>query len=79
MPLYDVRGVLVRRVTPMRGISLERWNGEDWLPYSKVEAVLRFGVRLTDTQAIALLSESRNRLGTLSPLSDKEARRALHE
>ena len=79
MNFYDVRGVLVRRRMPVRrGVSLERWNGEDWLPYSDANAVLRYGVRLTDAQAMALLSETRNRVGTLPQLSDTEARRALH-
>ena len=38
---YDVRGVLVRRCEPVRrGIALEYWDGETWLPYADVDAVL---------------------------------------
>ena len=80
MTFYDVRGMLVRRIRMpvQRSISLERWNGEDWLKYSDVEEVLRYGVRLTEAQALTLLSETRNRVETLLQLSDTEARRALH-
>ena len=76
---YDVRGVLVRRRVPARrkGISLEVCNGDDWLPYPEVDAVLRYGLRLTEAHAVALLHGTRNRIALLPRLSDPEARMAL--
>jgi hypothetical protein len=76
---YDVRGVLVRRVVPTRRgtLSLEAWNGEDWLPYSDVDAVLRFGLRVTEARAMALLHGTRSRIASLPPLSDREVRIVL--
>jgi hypothetical protein len=60
-----------------RGIVLELWDGEDWSPYADVDAVLRFGFRLTEEKALALLHETRNCLETLPRLSDFEARTTL--
>jgi hypothetical protein len=39
--------------------------------------VLRQGHRLTDADAIALLRAARERIDSLAPLSDEEARAAL--
>ena len=77
MNFYDVGGLLVRRWTPVRkGTSLEVWNGDSWVPYSDVDAVLRHGHRLTDARALALLEETRDRKA-LARLPEKEARTAL--
>ena len=78
MQFYDVRGVLVRRCEPVRkGVVLEVWDGDVWLPYSDVSAALRYGEALTESRAIALLHRARKRLGTLPQLSDSEARIVL--
>ena len=75
---YSVGGLLVRRRTPVRhGISLQVWNGDHWVPYANVDAVLRHGRPLTEGQALALLHEARDRIGSLARLSDHEARVAL--
>jgi hypothetical protein len=78
---YDVRGVLVRRRISARqkGLSFEVWNGEDWGPYSQVDAVLRYGLRLTEPQAMALLHGTRNGIETLPRLSEAEARTVLRK
>ena len=79
MNFYDVHGVLVRRRVSARpkGMSLEMWNGEAWRPYSPVDAVLRYGLRLTEQEAMALLHRSRNENEALARLSDDEARAVL--
>jgi hypothetical protein len=75
---YAVDRSLIRRRTPVRrGISLQLWNGDHWVPYAQVDAVLRHGHRLTEAQALLLLHETRGRIETLVPLSDHEARAAL--
>ncbi len=46
MNFYNVRASLVRGRTLKRtGISVECWNGEDWLPYP--EGVLTIGASLS--------------------------------
>jgi hypothetical protein len=75
---YDVDGVLIRRWTPMwKGLCLDLWDGDRWVPYSDVDAVLRHGYRLTDASAIALLHEIRDRR-RLAHLPDTQARLLLH-
>jgi len=75
---YKVGGLLVRRWKPhRRGISLEVWDGDGWVPYSNLDEVLRHGHRLTDAQALALLHTTFDRTPTAGRLSDKEARAAL--
>ena len=79
MNFYDVHGVLVRRRVSARpkGMSLDLWNGEDWRPYSQVDAVLRYGLRLTEQEATALLHRTHNEIETLARLSDAQARAVL--
>ena len=70
---YDVEGILVRRWVPaQRRLTMEGWNGDGWTPYANADNVSRRGVRLSDTQALALLRE-----GAVAPLSDEEAQVAL--
>ena len=78
MIFFDVHGLLIRRVTPVRrGVALQLWNGERWVPYTDVDAVLRHGLRLTEGAATTLLQKARGQFGTATPLSEKEARVAL--
>ena len=78
MNFYGVGGLLVRRRTPVRrGVALEMWNGDRWVPYADVDAVLRHGCRLTEPQALALLHQSRDRIGSTARLSDQQAHQAL--
>ena len=79
MNFYDVGGLLVRRWVPaQRRRAMEVWKGDGWAPYSDVDSVLRYGRRLTEVYAAALLNETRDHLGTLEQLSDEEACAALH-
>jgi hypothetical protein len=59
-------------------MSLELWNGEGWRPYSQEDALLRYGRRLTEQEAMALLHRTRIEIETLPCLSDAEARSVLH-
>ena len=78
MNFYGVRGLLVRRRTPVRrGVALEMWNGDRWVPYTDVDAVLRHGCRLTEAQALAMLQQSGDRVASTSRLSDQQAHQAL--
>ena len=61
----------------VENVPLEVWNGQEWLLYSEVDAVLRYGLRLTEAQAMALLHGARARIVPLPRLSDTEARIAL--
>jgi len=75
---FGVSDLLVRRRVPVRqGVSLEVWNGDHWVPYTDVDSVLRHGRPLTETQALALLQESRSQIETSARLSDHEAQVAL--
>ena len=77
MHFYNVRGLLIRRWVPAgRRMSLEVWTGDGWAPFPEVDDLLRFGVRLTDGDARALLHESR-RIASLPALIDAEAEIAL--
>jgi hypothetical protein len=76
---YEVGGLLVRRWVPARRRKvMEVWNGDGWAPYPDVDEVLRHGHRLAETQALALLHDTRSRSDALVPLPDEEARVALH-
>ena len=78
MNFYGVGGLLVRRWTPVRrGVALEMWNGDHWVPFANVESVLRHGGPLTEDQALVLLHEARNRIEMLTRFSDRDARIAL--
>jgi hypothetical protein len=78
MNFYDVRGLLVRRARRLRrGLGAEVWQGDRWVDYPDLNALLRQGHRLTDADALALLRVTRERIGSLGPLSDDEARAAL--
>jgi hypothetical protein len=80
MHFYDVGGLLVRRWVPaQRRMAMEVWNGDGWALYPDVDNVLRHGRRLTQAQGLALLHETRDRLGTQTRFSDEEARDALHD
>jgi hypothetical protein len=80
MHFYEVAGRLVRRwVPPQRRRAMEVWQPDGWAPFPDIDDVLRYGQRLTDAQALALLRETRNRSGTLTPFSDEEARAALSD
>ena len=80
MHFYDVGGLLVRRwMPPQRRKALEVWSGDGWAPYPDVDNVLRYGQRLTEVQALALLHETRDRMGTLVRFSDEEARVVLRD
>ncbi len=75
---YDVESLLVRRWVPaQRRLAMEVWNGDGWAPYPNVDNVSRRGQRLSDAQALTLLHETRERVGTLALLSDEEAGLAL--
>jgi hypothetical protein len=75
---YDVDGSLVRRAKHLRrGVGAEVWQGDGWVAYPDLNAIMRQGHRLTDEDAIALLKVTRTRVNTLAPLSDEEARAAL--
>ena len=77
MHFYNVRGLLIRRWVPTgRRISLEVWTGDRWAPHADVDDLLRFGVRLTDGEALLLLHDARRR-ASLPPISDRDADRAL--
>jgi hypothetical protein len=56
---------------------MEAWNGDGWTPYPDVDNVLRYGRRLTEEQAVALLHETRDRTATLARFSNEEAYVAL--
>ena len=78
MSFFDVGGLLVRRWVPaQRRRAMEVWDGDGWAPYPDVDNVLRHGHRLTEIQALALLHETREHLGTLARFSDAEADAAL--
>ncbi len=62
------------RATPADDGRLERRRLD---PYANADNVSRRGVRLSDTQALALLRETRRRAGAVAPLSDEEAQVAL--
>jgi hypothetical protein len=74
---YNVHGLLVRGQTPVRGRSLDVWDGMEWRPYTDIDAVLRYGHRLSEEDALALLCAIRDRKGPLPPLSEQLARAAL--
>jgi hypothetical protein len=75
---YDVDGSLVRRARRLRrGVGAEVWQGDGWVAYPDLNAILRQGHRLTDDDAIALLRVTRARVDRLTPFSDEEARAAL--
>jgi hypothetical protein len=75
---YDVGGLLVRRAKRVsRGVYTEVWQGDGWVAYPDLNAVLRHGHRLTDADALALLLLKREQLPALTHLSDQEARAAL--
>ncbi|HZT76943.1 MAG TPA: hypothetical protein VFA27_09815 [Vicinamibacterales bacterium] len=57
-------------------MTLEVWTGDGWAPHPDVDDLVRFGVRLTEAEARALLHESRRR-ASLQPMSDGEADIAL--
>jgi hypothetical protein len=77
---YEVGGLLVRRWMPARHRkNLEAWTGDGWALYPDVDNVLRHGRRLTESQGLALLHETRDRTGTLPPLSEAEALVALRD
>jgi hypothetical protein len=67
---YNLRGLLVRRGPVLRGIALERWDGEAWVPETDVDAVARYGIHLTEPHALRLLHALRERKGRLPALSD---------
>ena len=78
MHFFDVGGLLVRRWVPaQRRRAMEVWNGDGWAPYPDVDNLLRHGHRLTEAQALAILYETREHLGTLARFSDAEAGVAL--
>lgn len=80
MHFYDVGGLLVRRwVPPQRRMAMEVWTGDGWARFPDVDSVLRHGRRLTEALSVALLHETRDRLGTKPRFSDEEARFALHD
>lgn len=54
----------------------EVWTGDSWAAFPGVDDLVRFGVRLTDGDARALLHQSR-RLASLPVLPDGEADIAL--
>jgi len=57
-------------------MSLEVWTGDGWAPFPAVDDLVRFGVRMTDQDARALLHESR-RLASLPAMTDGDADIAL--
>jgi hypothetical protein len=74
---YDVGGLLVRRWVPaQRRKGMEVWNRDGWAPYPDVDNVLRYGQRLTEVRALALLHEARDHM-TPARFSDEEAYVAL--
>jgi hypothetical protein len=78
MNFYDVGGHLVRRARrTRRGVCAEVWQGNEWVAYEDLNAVMRQGRRLTDPEALALLRQTPEQTPTLMPLSDQEARVAL--
>ena len=80
MHFYEVDGVLVRRWVPaQRRIGLEFWNGDGWARYADVDNVLRYGQPVTEARAMALLHETRDKVGIADHLSDEEARIALRD
>jgi hypothetical protein len=77
---YDIGGRLVRRWVPaQRRRAMEVWIGTGWTPYDGMDDVLRYGRRLTDLEALALLQETRTQMAILPALSDEEARTALND
>jgi len=80
MHFYELDDLLLRRWVPgQRRVALEVWNGDGWAPYRDVEHVLRYGRRLTEEDALALLHGVRARAVTLAPLSGDEALSALRD
>jgi hypothetical protein len=77
---YDIGGRLVRRwVTPQRRRAIEVWIGTGWTPYAEMDDVLRYGRRLTDLEAIALLQQTRAQMEIVPAFSDEEAHTALND
>jgi hypothetical protein len=75
---YESAGRLVRRWTPAhRRLSLEAWTGDAWAPHGDVDHILRYGRRLSEDQALALLHAVREGAGSWSRLTEAEARQAL--
>ena len=75
---FEVEGVLVRRWVPgQRRVAMEAWTGDGWTRYPDVDKLSRHGHRLNQEQAMALLQGVRERLGTLTRLTDEEASLAL--
>jgi hypothetical protein len=74
---YNVRGLLIRRWVPAgRRMYPEVWVRDSWASFPDLDDLVRFGVRLTDSDARALLNESR-RQAALPVLSEGEADIAL--
>ena len=77
---YESTGRLVRRWTPAhRRLTLEAWTGDAWAPHGDVDHILRYGRRLSEDQALALLNAVREQAGISSRLSDADARQALND
>jgi hypothetical protein len=75
---YEIEGLLVRRWVPAgRRVGLEVWKGDGWARYPDVEHLLRYGRRLNEAEALALLQKTRDRTAGLAAFSNEEARLAL--
>ena len=79
MHFYEIDGQLLRRWIPaQRRLAMEVWMGNGWAPYSSVEHVLRYGRRVTEADALALLQDTRTQIGELR-FSNDEAQLALRD
>jgi len=78
MNFYDLGGVLVRRAKRARRTeAAEAWQDDSWHLFEDLNALLRHGHRLTETDAVLLLHRTRRRDSSLPQWSDDEARLAL--
>ena len=80
MNFFDLRGLLVRRAKrARREDSADVWQEGAWHPFSDLNALLRHGRRLTETEAISLLQRIHQQTPSpwLHHWSNDEARFAL--